>query len=337
MNPSTIRILGQEVQFHTDYLDIHELKFLSDNPRLCGCTHEISGFADMPEQQQQEIVFEQLKKQPSVKDLVADVKRHDGLLENILVYRKTREVIEGNSRLAVYRILSEQDPDGEWELIPCNVVIDELTLEQRAAFLNQIHVKGKSEWSAFAKANFAYAHFEKGWNANRIASIFGESPSTIRKRIKTIELMRSNEDPQLFNFSFYKVLTDNPTISSALKEVDGLKDVVLEQVKSLGSGENRGDFTAIELRKQLPVILDKPKAIKKYIDGALDLNGAFLIAEVSSAEENVKRARGLIDSISDRELLQLDQISINRLRYEANKLKTEVQRFSNLVAGLEGL
>ena len=336
MEPPTISILGQVVQINSDYLDIHELKFLADNPRLCGGVQGIPGFEKMPEQQQQEIIFQLLQNEPSVKDLIGEVRRHGGLLENILICHKTREVIEGNSRLAVYRMLCSQEPDGEWEYIPCNVIVDELTLEQRAAFLNQVHVKGKSEWSAFAKANFAFDQFKGGWNVDRIARVFGESTSTIYKRIKTIELMKSNGDTQLSNFSYYKVMIENKSISSSFKEVDGLKEVVLEQVKIVGKGENNGEFTAVDLRNQLPVIVEKPKALKKFIGGSHSLREAYIIAEVSTAEANVKRARDLVEVISERELTQLDQVSIKRLKHGTNKLKTEVQWLLNLINKVEG-
>ena len=63
----------------------------------------------------------------------------------------------------------------DWEFIPCYIV-SSLTEDQQAAFLNQIHVKGKTTWSAYEKANFAYVRKEQGLDAEtRSQTLFGES------------------------------------------------------------------------------------------------------------------------------------------------------------------
>ena len=178
-------LLGETIQFRDDYIDIDTLKFLKDNPRVYACTHGLPDFENWTEEEQQDEIFKQLLQEPSVKNLLPEVRRHKGLVEPISVRYDRMEVIEGNSRLAVYRKLRDDKFEGEWQLIPCEIV-SSITDEQQAAFLNEVHVKGKTQWSAYEKANFAYVRKAKGWGSDQIAKLFGESHGTIRKRVNVI-------------------------------------------------------------------------------------------------------------------------------------------------------
>lgn len=142
MKEKDMKILGETILLTNDYLDINALKFLKDNPRVYFCTHGEPNFDDLTDEEKQEKIYRKLLQEPSVKNLKPEVKRHGGLMEPILVRHDTMEVIEGNSRLAVYRRLQQEKAEGEWGLIPCDIV-SSLTDKQQAAFLNQIHVKGK--------------------------------------------------------------------------------------------------------------------------------------------------------------------------------------------------
>ena len=85
-------------------------------------THGEAGFDQKPQEEQEDTIFEKLQNEPSVKNLVREVQRHGGLIERVLVRVGTMEVIEGNSRLAVYRILRDKGADGDWDRIPCHVI-----------------------------------------------------------------------------------------------------------------------------------------------------------------------------------------------------------------------
>ena len=79
---------------------------------MYACTHGEADFDNLMEEEQQDIIFNKLLKEPSVKNLIPEIKRHGGLMDPILVRRDTMEVIEGNSRLAVYRQLDQKSEDG---------------------------------------------------------------------------------------------------------------------------------------------------------------------------------------------------------------------------------
>lgn len=328
MAENKIKILKETVDVSNDYLNIYDLKFLKDNPRVYSCIYSEPDFEALPEDEQQKKILEKLRAEPSVKKLKPEIKRHGGLMEWILVRYDTMEVIEGNSRLAVYRILHEETKEEAWELIPCNVV-SRLSDEQQIAYLNQIHVKGKTEWSAYEKANFAYARRKQGFSFPKIARLFGESEATIRTRIKIVEMMQDNGDRERSHFSYYDVLVRNH--SGDMKRRQDLKDVLLERIRELGEDEDL-DFTAQELRRKLPAIVKKPKVLNKYIDGSIALDSAYQRAKISNVQEKIREAKAILEGIEKKNVRELDKNDLNAFRQDLRKLEKEVGR----IVGMTG-
>ncbi|MCY3767941.1 MAG: hypothetical protein OXG56_01025 [Gammaproteobacteria bacterium] len=329
-----INILGNSIEVYSDSLSINELKFLRDNPRVYACTYGEPGFENRTEEEQQQIIYKKLLDEPSVRKLAPDIKRNGGLMEPILVRHDTREVIEGNSRLAVYKQFHEKSGKEEWDHIPCEIVCS-LTEEQLAAFLNQIHVKGKTQWAAYEKANFAYARYiKKDWPLKKISELFGESEATIRTRIDVIKLMKENDDSEQSHFSYYDVLVRNSPISKGMKANDGLRSFLLGEIKELKNpepGDDNNQFTAQELRKKLPVILKKPKVLKKYLGKGIDLDEAFQRAEISNAQQTVRKAHGLLDEVTFQEIKILEQNDFNAFKQEVRKLSKAMIRIENII------
>jgi len=323
-----MKILGESILRGSDYLNIHELQFLADNPRVYACTHGEANFDKKTPEEQQQIIYEKLLKESSVKNLIPEIKRHDGLMEHILVRLDTMQVIEGNSRLAVYRKLHESDDAGDWELIPCDTV-SRLSDEQQAAFLNQVHVKGKTQWSAYEKANFAYVRKESGWSVDKIADVFGESKPTIYNRIGVIKMMMKNHDAERSHFSYYKVLADNVEAKRRIEE-GGLKRLLVD-IKHLGNDEDESDFTAVDMRKMLPVILNKAKVLRKYENGNISLSEAYQRAKTSRAEEKVKQATALLDDVEKSDIETLAQNELNILRQAFRKHQRQVKRIADII------
>ena len=324
-----MKILRQAIEYSEDYMDVDVLKFLKDNPRVYAVTHGELNFDQKSEEEQQEIIFKKLKKEPSVKNLIREVERHGGLIEPILVRMDTQEVIEGNSRLAVYRILRDRGADGDWGLIQCHL-IKTLTDEQQAAFLNQIHVKGKTQWSAYEKANFAYVRRINGWTVARIAKLFGESTPTIYTRINAIKMMSDSGDRDLSHFSHYDVLVRKREIATKMDESAELRERLFEDIRGLGKGEAQ-EFTAQELRNRLPAIIRKPRVLKRYVEGEIGLEEAWERAKVSPAEDRIKRAISLLEEISMWDVRELTRNARNSLGQSVKKLERETRRVRGIL------
>lgn len=334
---STMKILGKEIYYSEDYKEIDTLKFFKDNPRVYSVVREIPGFDNFTEEEKQEKIFEKLLGEPSVKNLREEIKRHGGLLEPIVVAMNTWEVIEGNSRLAVYKELHDSQAEGEWGLIPCKL-ISKFEDDELAAYLSQIHIKGKTKWTAYEKYNFAHVRFvkstqngsPKGEAYSQIAHLFGESEATIRHRIKVINLMEEKQDNVRGNLSYYDVLVRN---SDSLKMIEGGGlNRLLEEIKcSGGEEEDEKEFTAQEMRRALPNLIRKPKLLKQYEGGKIAFKEAASRAEVSECKQNVVRATSFLNDISKRDIGKLSTNDFNAFAQSFKKLRKEFERVEGII------
>ena len=327
-----IKILGETIKLTNDYLSINELKFMKDNPRVYSCIYDELDFKSLTEDEQQEIIFRELKQEQSVKNLVPEIKRHGGLMEHILVRHDTKEVIEGNSRLAAYRKLYEETKEETWEIIPCDIV-SSLTDEQRVAFLNQIHVKGKTKWSAYEKANLTYMRKKDGWSYEKLANLFGESQGTLQTRVRVIEMMKESNDSARSHFSYYDVMVRRKEIYEHVNSNNELRNLLFEQIRGLGNIEKDEnlDFTAQDLRKKLPAVLDKPKVLKKYIQGDVDLDTAYQRAKISDAREKIRKATDILADVERKEILTLEKNELNSLKQDYKKLTRQTVRIDKVL------
>ncbi len=324
MKENEIKIFRQTVQIRNDYLNIDDLKFLRENPRVYSCIYAEQDFDTFSEDEQQKEIFEKLRAEPSVRNLKPEIERHGGLMERILVRYDTKEVIEGNSRLAVYRILHEETKNEDWEFIPCDIV-SKLSDEQQTAYLNQIHIKGKTKWSAYEKANFAYARRTQGFPIPKIAELFGESEATIRTRIKGVEMMRNNKDRKRSHFSYYDVLVRYH--SNDMDLLPDLKDSLLKRIHGLGDNEeDSSDFTAQELRKKLPAIIKKPKVRKNFIEESVTLDNAYHRAKISNVQEKIREAKAILEGIEKKNINELNKNALNAFRQDVRKLERGIER-----------
>ena len=327
MNPdeTTIAIMGQHVSARHELIPIDQLHFLPDNPRVYAAIREMPDFADLTSDEKQLRIYKRLLQESSVKNLIPEIQRDGGLQDPIIVRWDTQEVIEGNSRLAAYRKLFDENPDDDqWTHIGC-LVVKTLTDDQQTRLLGQSHLHGKTEWSPYAKALFCFRWVvEEQRDISTLAGLSGFTPAEIKKNVKTIELMQENDDNTLSNFSYYYVLVRNRIISSAIGDSKTLRDTLLSQIKT----EN---FTAQEMRERLPTIIAKPRILRKYEKGGVTLEDAFDRAKISGAEQRLKKIRDGLDDIELDDLASLERHEIKAVQQVVRQIGRRLKRVSSMV------
>jgi len=98
----SITIKGKEIPVRIGFLLVGDLKFYPDNPRIYSMM-SVTG-----REPTQEEVYDKLINMEHVRTLISTIKSNKGLREPIIV--KDYLVLEGNSRLAAYKYLANQDP-----------------------------------------------------------------------------------------------------------------------------------------------------------------------------------------------------------------------------------
>ena len=321
---TTIAIMGQHVPARHESVPIDQLHFLPDNPRVYAAIREMSDFNDLTPEEKQLRIYERLLQEPSVKNLIPEILRDGGLQDPITVRWNTRQVIEGNSRLAVYRKLKEESADERWTHIRC-LVVTNLTDDQQTRLLGQAHLHGKTDWSPYAKALFCFRWVEEEKrDLSTLSNLSGISPSEIKKNVKIIQLMKDNHDDKLPHFSYYNVLVRSRPISSAITNSMTLQNTLLDQIKAEA-------FTAQEMRERLPTVIAKPRILRKYEKGDVTLEDAYDRAKISGAEQRLKKIRDGLDDIELDDIAPLERHEIKSVQQVVRQIRQHLKRVSNMV------
>ena len=86
------------------------------------------------------------------------IRANGGVINPIIVQRKPGgrfKVIEGNTRVAIYREFSEEEVPGNWKSMPA-MVHDELPRVQVDAIRLQCHIVGPRQWDPYSKAKYLH-------------------------------------------------------------------------------------------------------------------------------------------------------------------------------------
>lgn len=324
--------MGEEIPCEYQMLPVDKLKYLKNNPRVYTSIHgkKIPKYND----ELQELIDQQMLKESSVKNLIPRIKRDGGLTEPILVRHDTMEVVEGNSRLAVYRLLNRTDKEnkGKWDHISCQVV-SKLTPKQQYAYLNQVHVEGKTKWVTYEKANQAYIMYKiDNFSEEEVMETLSITTGEFAKRIRVIELMEKNKDGEHSHFSHYNVLVRTRKIAEEIETNPYLENILIEKIKNQGSSSNNEDeFTAQDLRDRLPSIIVKKKTLKKYLDGKSTLYEAYQSARLSGPHQNIKSALEKVLDIEMSEFNTLDKNQLNAALIDVKNLLKKTERIKSKI------
>ncbi len=240
---------GENIQFEIKLLNIFDLKYYPQNPRINSILERFQGKAT-----QEDIEKEMWEKLEYIThDLYIDIKKNGGLQDEIIVYNN--EVLEGNSRLCAYRHLYKNEPDKEkWKYIRAKVIKSPLIHKQLNTLLCQQHIKGKKDWDPFEKAAYMMRMNEEDkMDIEEIATLTNFSKNDVKNHINAYKFMKSEGVTDIRKFSYYLELEKNQQLVSFNKEEPELKSKISKWIIR----EKIPDAQAI---RKLPVILKDKKA-----------------------------------------------------------------------------
>lgn len=314
-----ISIMGEQVPALHELMAIQDLQFLPKNPRVYAAIRQMTDFDSLTPAEKQVRIYKRLLEEPSVKNLIPEIKRDGGLQEPIIVRMDGRQVIEGNSRLAVYRKLWDETQDDQWARIRC-LVVTELTDDQQTRLLAQTHLLGKTDWSPYAKALFCFRWVkEEKKNIADLVKLSVLTTRTIKKNVKVIQLMKDNNEDKQSRFSYYNVLVTNRKISSEIQTNPVLKETLVRDIKS-------EKFTAQEMRDRVPKVIQKPKILRKYARGDVTLEDAYDRAKISNTQQRLRKVRDTLDDIEKGDIDSLEHNEIGAVSQILRQIRRNLKR-----------
>ena len=268
-NITNITIGKKEFTLETVMMDQMDLRFYPENPRI----HSLV-YADNPNPSQ-EYIQEILCKKEHVRNLRDSIVTNGGLIEPVIVRKVNGEyiVLEGNSRLAAYRMLAENDPI-KWKQMKCNIFVEDITDSEVFILLGQLHIIGKTDWSLFEQAGYLYRTKESTGNSiDSIAKMLGLKSGEAKRLYEIYKYMVEVNDTQASHWSYYEVFLKTNAFKKYRQIVPEFEEVVVKKIKS-------EEFQAIELRDKLGAIAkdgskDSTKIIKSFVKGEMSLGEAY--------------------------------------------------------------
>jgi len=223
--------------------------------------------------------------------LKESIRSHGGLIQPIIVNRQADErlvVIEGNTRLQIYREFLRDHVPGNWERIPA-AIYDALDAKSIDAIRLQAHLVGPRPWDPYSKARYLnYLRNSNHMTFEQIVEFCGGRRRQVAEYIQAFTDMEAYYRPALSSSDSF-----DPTRFSSFVELQRPN----VQSAVVTAGFTKGDFAKWVIEgligrqenvRQLPRILDNEKARKVFLaEGAQE---ALRILEVPPPDASLAQA-----------------------------------------------
>ena len=323
----TITLRKREIKVKTGFLPQHTLLFYPENPRIYSIVWNEEGGEPT-----QEEIFEALAKTEHVREtLVPSIKNNGGLIEPVLIRKNI--VLEGNSRLAAYRLLAQRDAS-TWEMIRVRILPDTISDSEVFSLLGEFHIVGKKDWSPFEQAGYLYRRFKThGIDEKQLHHEVGVTPSKIRHLIHVYEFMLNVDDRNPERWSYYDELLKGRRFNHTRELYPTFDQKITEMIK------NEEIERAVDIRDGLSKIVKiGGNTLKKFMNGKLSFHDALQEAHIRGAGNYyAKRLTEFKDFLAEENVeLELTNISSeerSNLSYLINKIESRIKHIAKKING----
>ena len=225
---SKITIGNKEFEVTEKQLNQCELLFYEDNPRVYSVLRANGGSPTQKE------IEEKMTSMDHVKQLRLSIEQNGGLIDPLIVVKKGSDlvVLEGNSRLAAYRLLAEKDPV-KWQKVRAQLLPEEITDNDIFTLLGQYHLIGRKDWSVFEKAAYLHRQKEASDLENDIlAKKVGLTEGKVKSLLGVYEFMLQHNDLKPDRWSYYEEYLKSRGIKKYRETSSELDSVFVNQVKT---------------------------------------------------------------------------------------------------------
>lgn len=317
--PGMLTIEGVDYPVREEMLKQSDLSFYAENPRVFSLLNTSHGIPD------QDLIEKTMRSFDHVKQLRVSIKDNGGLIDPLIVRKGV--VLEGNSRLAAYRLLCDEDPI-KWGYVKCQILPDDFPDDAVFALLGQYHVSGKTNWSPFEQGGFLVRQVRASNKPiEYIAKVLGITASDAKRYVRTYEFMEEHNDLEPRRWSYYEEYLKNAGIKKYRETSAEIDDVIVEQVKTGQIKE------AIDIRKKLGEIAksesrEAKKIMKDVIEGKVSIYDGFEeLEETGKIGSAYKALQKFNEKIGSSEFeRQLAEENPAQIRYQLRQIQKKVKK-----------
>lgn len=322
--------IGEKV-YITEELSLpqSQLRFYVKNPRVYSELVKEDG--DYPNQS---VIESHMTATEHAKELKEKIKANNGLIYPVIVRKGDYVVLEGNTRLAAYRILAKQEPDNEnWKKMKCVVLPENITEDDINILLGASHIKGKKDWDPYEQAGHLYR-----WHTNSrlplvtMAKQLGLTKGVVESMINVYNFMKEHDDLNKNRWSYYEEYLKNKGISKLREEnpnfdVIFVNQVINSEVPSAQYVRKIGEIGNLPKNNK-----ERKQAVAGIMSGELTFVDAFeAIAQTGKFDDIVKKVKKFRNQISEdsfeKQLVQLDGSAKADVIFEIKKIHKALEKF----------
>ena len=332
------RIAGVDTPLTQMDIPIEQIELDPTNPR-------IGLFVDaLPKDRvsQDEIEYAILNKNPEAfEKLKASIEINKGLVNRIWIQpigKGRFKVIEGNTRLIVYRKLHEKFLDDQvYAKIPAWVLPSDVDPKQVEFIRLEAHLRGVTPWDAYEKARYLFRLSDQdGYSVRKLSALTRMVVRDIENAISAYRTMTEQylvnyTDPnEVLRFSYFMEYHSKPRIRDAIAR-SGFD--VSDLCNWIGTGKLP---RAADIR-DLPDILDSDEAREEFTakgyDAAMEVLSYTRPTRTSPLFSSVEKVLYGLNEMPQFELSEIrDGISPKKLEL-LQMLRTRIERVLRLIEG----
>jgi hypothetical protein len=303
-----IVIENKKIQTQIKELDIFELKYFLENPRINYMMAKSINTAT------QDDIDKRLWSLESVKRLSEAIDKNGGLLEEIIVMNN--EVVEGNSRLCAYRHLYKEAAENEkskWRKIRAKVIMDNLTSKELFLLLGNLHISGKTEWDPFEVASYINKTInDDGLNIREVSKMLNMRESTIETKLKAYGLMK---DKYLVSLPSTEIATDHLNKFSIFEEYYKIPELQ-------------------KFKKEASEILDDDKFVNLVLEKKIK-SAAFDVRSLSDVLKDKSARKVFFNSDSDKAMKEAKKVLYQDKPEVDNDVLKKIAEMTNFLEKVE--
>lgn len=268
------------------------LKFYTENPRVYSVLN-IDG-----EEPSQIEIEEHMCNLDHVKQLRLSIESNGGLIDPLIVRDGDYTVLEGNSRLAAYRLLCRTDAI-TWGKVKCKVLPADIDDAAIFALLGQYHIIGRKDWDPFEQANYLFRRYQQTrLPVEYMAQELGISKQKAKNMVEVIRFMIKNDDLNKRHWSHYEEYLKNSGIKKYRETNPDIDETIVEAIKT----ETIKEATDMRKLGEIAKVGDKQskKVMQKIAEGKIDLyEGYEEVQDAGKLDDVVKKLKTFRKYIND--------------------------------------
>lgn len=311
----TLTIGKQDIEVQELEIEQSKLRFYPDNPRV----YSVLQVSDESKPEQAKIQ-DLMCSMEHVKQLKESIKSNGGLIDPVVVRDGDFVVLEGNSRLAAYRLLANIDPI-QWGFIKCILLPSDISESLIFQLLGQYHIIGRKDWSPFEQAGYLYRRRkESKMPIEQMAADLGMTKGIAQKYIDVYEFMIEYNDIKPDRWSYYEELLKNRGAKKLISESDEIKTAIVDKIKS-GELRQASDIRKIgEIAQCAANDKAAKRALNRFIEGKITLDEAYSqVQDTGRTDTLYKKAAAFRQILSDDCSLEALQEN-EKLKFELTKI-----------------